>query len=169
MGNNMPCKTIGIRSIKIRMHDGIVRTLSNVRHMLDLKKKLISLGTLGSNGYKFSAEGGVLRVSKGSFIVMKGKKVNTLYILQGSTVTDDAAVSMSEDPDLDTTRLWYMRLRHMSERGLHVLSKQGLLCGQKTGKLDFCEHCVFGKQHKVSFGTGTHRTKNTLDYIHSDV
>ena len=79
MRNNMPCKTIGIGSIKIRMHNGIVRTLSNVRHVPDLKKKLISLDTLDSNGYKFSAEGGVLRVSKGSLVVMKGKKVNTLY------------------------------------------------------------------------------------------
>jgi len=69
--------------------------------------------------------------------VMKGKKVNTLYILQGSTVTGDATMSMSEDPDLDTTCLWHMQLGHMSERGLHVLSKQGLLCGQKTRKLTF--------------------------------
>ena len=81
------------------------------------------MGTLDSNSYKFSAEGGVLRVSKGSLIVMKREKVNTLYIFQGSTVTSDAAVSMSEDPDLDTTRLWHMRLGHMSERGLRVLSK----------------------------------------------
>ena len=76
---------------------------------------------------------------------MKGKKENTLYILQGSTVTGDAVVSMSEDPDLDITRLWHMRLGHMRVRGLHVLSKQGLLCDQKTEKLDFCEYCVFGK------------------------
>jgi len=128
MRNNMPCKTIGIRSIKIRMHDGIVRTLSNVRHVPDLKKNLISLGILDSNGYKFSAEGGVMRVSKDSLVVMKGKKADTLYILQGSTVIGDDVVSMSEDSDLDTTRLWHMRLGHMSEGGLHMLSKQGLLC-----------------------------------------
>ena len=84
-------------------------------------------------------------------------------------MTDDVAVSMSEDPDLDTTRLWYKQLGHMSERGLYLLSKQGLLCGQKTEKLDFCEHCVFGKQHRVSFGTSIHRTKDTLDNIHLDV
>ena len=30
MGNNKPCKTIGIGSIKIRMHESIIRTLSNV-------------------------------------------------------------------------------------------------------------------------------------------
>jgi len=165
----MSCKTISIGSIKIRMHDGIIRMLSNVRHVSDLKKNLISLGTLKSNGYKFLAEGRVLRVSKNSLVVMKGKKVNTLYILQGSTMTGDAAVLVLEDPYLDTTRLWHKRLGYMSERELHVLSKQGLLCGQKTGKLDFCEHCVFRKQHRVSFGTVVHKTKDTLDYIHSDV
>ena len=77
----MPCKTIGIGSIKIRMHNGIVIPLSNVRHVPDLKKNLISLDTFDSNGYKFSVEGGVLRVNKGSLVMMKGKKVNTLYIL----------------------------------------------------------------------------------------
>ena len=41
MGNNIPCKTIGIDSIKIRMHDGIIRTLGNVRHVPDLNKNLI--------------------------------------------------------------------------------------------------------------------------------
>ena len=74
IGNNMPCKIIGIGLIKIRMHDDIVRTLSNVLHVPDLKKNLISLGTLGSNGYKFTAECRVLRVNKGSLFVMKGKK-----------------------------------------------------------------------------------------------
>ncbi|XP_020258627.1 uncharacterized protein LOC109835038 [Asparagus officinalis] len=53
-------------------------------------------------------EGGVLRVSKCSLVVMKGKKVNILYILEGSTVTSVAAVSSSEDSDSDTTRLWHM-------------------------------------------------------------
>ena len=93
------------------------------------EKKLISLGILNSNSYKFSAECGVLRVSKGSFVVMKRKNVNTFYILQGSTVTGDAVVLMSEDPELNTTRLWHKRLGHMSKKGLHVLGKQGLLCG----------------------------------------
>ena len=33
MGNNDPCKSIDICSIQIRMHDGIVRTLTEVRHV----------------------------------------------------------------------------------------------------------------------------------------
>jgi hypothetical protein len=67
MGNNVAYKIVGIGTIKIRMHDGIVRTiLKNVRHMPDLKKNLISLDTLDSIGYKYSSEDGVIWVSKSS-------------------------------------------------------------------------------------------------------
>jgi len=78
-------------------------------------------------------------------------------------------MSSSDDSDSDTTRLWHMRLGHMSERGMTILSKQSLLCDQKTGSLDFCEHCVFRKQCRVKFSTGIHRTSGTVDYIHSNL
>ena len=48
MGNNMSYKVIGIGTVRIKMHDGVVRTLIEVWHILDLKKNLISLGTLDS-------------------------------------------------------------------------------------------------------------------------
>ncbi|KAL5757095.1 hypothetical protein ACOSQ2_021841 [Xanthoceras sorbifolium] len=169
MGNNHACKIAGVGTVRIKMHDGVVRTLTDVRHIPDLKRNLISLSTLDSNGYKFTGGDGVLKVAKGSLIVMKAEKIGKLYILKGSTVTGAAAVSTSSLSDSDVTRLWHMRLGHMSERGLSELSRRGLLCGQSTSKLDFCEHCIFGKQKRVSFSTAIHRTKGTLDYIHSDL
>ena len=48
------------------------------------------------------------------------------------------------------------------------MSKQGLLCRQRTRKLDFCEHCVFRKQCRVKFNTTVHKTKGTMDYIDLD-
>ena len=36
--------------LKIKMYDGTIKTLSDVRHVPDLKKNLISLGVLDSNG-----------------------------------------------------------------------------------------------------------------------
>ena len=33
LGNNAPCKIIGIGSIKTKMYDGVVRTLTEVRHV----------------------------------------------------------------------------------------------------------------------------------------
>ena len=69
----------------------------------------------------------------------------------------------------DITKLRHMRLGHMSQKGLELLSKRGLLCGQSISKVKFCEHCVLGKQKRITFGTSIHRTQGTLDYIHSDV
>ncbi|KAG9442249.1 hypothetical protein H6P81_018103 [Aristolochia fimbriata] len=169
MANNSTCRAIGKGSVLLKMHDGVIRTLTDVRYVPDLKRNLISLGTLDSIGCRYSAEGGVMKISRGALTVMKGKKIGTLHVLDGSTVTGSVVVASSSMKESDTTKLWHMRLGHMSERGLNLLSKRGLLCGQSTGKMDFCEHCVFGKQKRVAFSTGIHRTKGTLDYIHSDL
>ena len=81
MGNNASCKTVGKGTIRIKMHVGVIRTLTNIRHVLGLRKNLISFGTLDSIGCNFSGESGVLRVTKGFLVVMKGKKIDNLYVL----------------------------------------------------------------------------------------
>jgi len=43
------------------------------------------LGTLESKGCKYSAGGGVLKVSKGSWILLKGLRHRSLYVLQAPT------------------------------------------------------------------------------------
>ena len=62
-----------------------------------------------------------------------------------------------------------MLLGHTSEIGMSILSKHGLLGDDKIGKLDFCEHYIYGKQTRVKFSTAIHRTKGTVDYIHFDL
>lgn len=86
-----------------------------------------------------------MRVTKGAQVVMRGQKNGSLYVLQGNTILGATTVSSSTYIDSDTTHIWHMPLGHMGEREMIVLSKQGLLGGQKTVKLDFCEDCVFGK------------------------
>ena len=46
MGNNNACIVVGIGTIKIKMHDEIIRELINVRHVPELKRNLVSLGIL---------------------------------------------------------------------------------------------------------------------------
>lgn len=74
------------------MYDSTVRTLTSVRHVLELKKKLISLGVLDSDGYKFIGQNGALKVSKGALVVMKAEKVRNLYRLKGSTQVSEATI-----------------------------------------------------------------------------
>ncbi|KAG8482181.1 hypothetical protein CXB51_026801 [Gossypium anomalum] len=101
---------------------------------------------------------------------MKGKrKTVKLYVLQGSTITGNAAVASFFFSDNDITKIWHMRLGHMNENDMVELSKRGLLDGQGICKLNYCEHCVFGKQKRVRFTRGIHNMKGTLEYIHSDL
>ncbi|KAG8481473.1 hypothetical protein CXB51_026205 [Gossypium anomalum] len=147
MGNNASCKIAGVGTIKVKMFDGVVRTLSDVRHVPKLKRNLISLSTLDSKGYRYTAESVVLKISKGSLVVMKGQRKTTkLYVMQVSTVTDNAVVASSSLSDDDITNLWHMRLGHLSENDMVELKKTGLLDRQGICKLKFYEYCVFRKQ-----------------------
>ncbi|CAM8929401.1 unnamed protein product [Rhodiola kirilowii] len=168
MANSDVCKAVGIGLIRIRTHDDFFCTLNEVRHVPQMTKNLISLSLLDSKGFSFRGKGGVMYVCKGSQVVLKGVKCGTIYLLQGSTLTGCAAVASSDAHKEDMTKLWHMRLGHMSERGMQILSKRDLLGGYRIKNLDFCEHCVFGKLHRSEFPKGVHRTKGTLDYIHSD-
>ena len=60
------------------------------------------------------------------------------------------------------TKLWHMRLGHAGGKSLKTLSDQGFLKGVKTCNLEFCEHCIQGKQTTVKFGIGIHNTKGIL-------
>ena len=94
MGNDHACKTVGLGTIRVKMHDGTIITLKDVRHIPDLRKNLISLGLLEKNGCKIVLENGVLKVVRGSFVVMKGIRHDNLYPLLGTTVTGELAVGI---------------------------------------------------------------------------
>jgi len=68
----------------------------------------------------------VIHVCKVSSVILKGVKRGTLYLVQGTTLTDSVVVASSEIDQEDMMKLW-----HMSERGMQILAKGGLLCGNK--------------------------------------
>ncbi|KAG8503781.1 hypothetical protein CXB51_001898 [Gossypium anomalum] len=103
--------------------EGVVLMGNNAScKIAELKRNLISLSTLDSKGYRYTAESRVLKISK---------------VVASSSLSDD-----------DITKLWHIRLGHMSQNGMVELSKKGLLDGQGICKLNFCEHYVFGKTRR---------------------
>ena len=54
-------------------------TIMEVSHVPELNKNLISLGVLDSSGYKYTSQVGALKVTKGSLVVMKVRKIRNLY------------------------------------------------------------------------------------------
>jgi hypothetical protein len=58
----------------------------------------------------------------------------------------------------------------MSEKGIQILQKRNFLPDLKQIYLDFCEHCVYGKQKRVRFLRVEKEKKNErLDLVHTDV
>ena len=88
-----------------------------------------------------------------------------VFTLIGETLDGEAAVASGST---ESTMIWHRRLGHISERGLQILSKRGLLPGIKFTSFEFCEDCLYGKQHRLPFSSSTSRSNNCLDLIHAD-
>ncbi|GJS00595.1 retrovirus-related pol polyprotein from transposon TNT 1-94 [Tanacetum coccineum] len=138
------------------------------RYIPELKRNLISLGTLEKEGYTVKLQSGKVKVINGSRVILSGiRRDNCVYSLDGHAMAGELNASVEEKDSL--AQVWHKRLGHISEAGLQVLEKQGLFGKKSLGKLDFCENYVLGKSHRVSFGVGRHTTQGVIDYVHSDL
>ena len=121
LDNNKACKVVGIDTVTLKLIDGVTRTLQGVRHVPELRRNLISLGMLNKQGFVCKDEGGVLKITKGSMVSMRGKLENGLYLLAGN-VQKGVVATMTEGTDSHAS-LWHKRLEHMREGRLKELSK----------------------------------------------
>jgi hypothetical protein len=120
--------------------------LKEVRHVPDLRKIIISIGLLESEGFISIFTNKVWKVTKGSLVIEKGEKIGTLYLCTSNT---NSSISLAST-GVDTT-LWHHRLGNMSEKGMQILHKRNFFPYFKQIDLDFYEHCVYGKQKRVRF------------------
>lgn len=146
LGDDTTCIITRKGKIEIALDDGGVRTLGEVRYVLELRNNLIPLGTLQANGYLFRSDGDrdIMRVSKGSMrLMMEMRNVDNIYMLLKSTIMGDVA---SVETDHDATKMWHMRLGHPSECTMIELHKRNLLNVICNCTIGLCNYCVFWKQ-----------------------
>ena len=74
MGDDHGLEIVGIGTIKIKMFDGIIRTIGEVRHVNGLKKNLLSLGQMDSHGYKTHVENEIMKIVKRRTCIDEGRK-----------------------------------------------------------------------------------------------
>ncbi|XP_070022730.1 uncharacterized protein [Nicotiana sylvestris] len=114
--DNNPLTSYGIGSIRLRNHDGMIRTLTDIRYVPGLKKNFIFMGALKSKGFKIIAENGVMRICSGALVVMKAnRKNNNMYRYRGSTIIGTTIVTSSDDKEAEADRLWHMCLGILEE------------------------------------------------------
>jgi hypothetical protein len=165
LGDDAPCKIVGMEKVKIKQSSGNQWLLKEVIHVPDLIKNTISTGQLESEGCISIFIDKVWKVTKGSLVIAKGEKVRTLYLCIGNT---DSSISLAST-EVDTT-LWHHMLGHMSEKWMQILHKRNLLPDLKQIDLDFCEHCVYGKHKRLRFlKVRKEKKSEKLELVHTDV
>nr|GEY73809.1 Gag-Pol polyprotein [Tanacetum cinerariifolium] len=115
--NDHELKIIGIRSIMVKMHDGTARTIRDVRHVEGLKKNLLSLGQLDDLGCKVEIQNKIMKIIKGTLVLMRGEKVTTnLYQLKREIMEEAKASVASHSPSHRVAVTWHQKLGLMFEQ-----------------------------------------------------
>lgn len=78
-------------------------------------------------------------------------------------------VGFSNPNVLDKSCLWHFQLRHMNQKRITKLKKDGILESSYLESNDVCESCLLGKMTKIPFVGNCERRNDLLDVIHTDV
>ena len=168
MGNSNSCKIQEICIITFKLHNEKKRLLTNVRFVPRLKRNLISLSILDEFSFWYKTASRGSHVCNNKNLILYGTKRNGLYVLDSSfhvSTKTDAAIVINIDNDI----LWYLRIGHLGQKGMHALCKQDFLGKGIVTSLEFCETCVLSRQDMLSFSTGTHLAKPCLENIYVDL
>jgi hypothetical protein len=92
LGDNEPCKIVGMGKVQIKIKNENEWLLKEVRHVLYMRKNLISTGQLGSEGYISTFTEKVWNITNRSLVIAKGENVGTLYLCTGN---DDSPIYLA--------------------------------------------------------------------------
>ncbi|PKI62640.1 hypothetical protein CRG98_016911 [Punica granatum] len=135
MGNGQSCKIVGTGDVCLETELGCKLLLKKVRHVPEIRLNLISTGQLDDEGYSNEFSNGRWKLSKGSLIVARGQKTDTLYRLRARH--NSGQINVVEDYPIE---LWHRRHGHISEKGIQILARKQSL-PVKGMHLSTCDHC----------------------------
>ncbi|GJU68569.1 retrovirus-related pol polyprotein from transposon TNT 1-94 [Tanacetum coccineum] len=93
LSDNRACAIMGIGNVRVQMKVGSSFVLENVRYIPELKRNLISLGTVDREDYTVKLQNGRVKVIKGSLMVLSGTiKGNCMYSLDGWAESGEASI-----------------------------------------------------------------------------
>ena len=90
IGNNQTCQ---VRGTNIKISDGVVRTLKDVRYVFGFTRNMISLGVLDDSGYYNKIERGTMKICRGAMVVIKRIKESGIYHLVGETLVENISIA----------------------------------------------------------------------------
>ena len=162
MGNEGACRIVSIGDVCLTTSTGCKLMLKDVLHVPKVRLNLISAGRLDDEGYTGSIQNGVMKFNKGSLIVARARKINTLYLMHARICREEVNVATD-----DVGALRHKRLCHMSQKGMQRLADDNLIPEVKNVQLEKCTDCLAGKQNRTSlWARPPMRQKTLLELVH---
>lgn len=100
-----------------------IQELKDTRHILNLRKNLISVGKLASKGYTMTFHDDDCKILKGTMMIALEKKNDTLYLIVGASFSVTIAIG-NENP-----KLWHYWLKHINEKGVENMHYKEKISG----------------------------------------
>ena len=99
------------------------------------------------------------KMVQGEMVLMRGVQIGTLYkLLERRDINKCVNTIILEVDEIssylvDLTMIQHQCMGHIGEKGICVMHSKGMVKGllDCSYEVNFCEHCVYGKQNHVSF------------------
>lgn len=112
IGNNGLVKVTGNEDVYLEMNNGSRLVLKDGKFIPYIRLNLISTEKLDDDWYSSIFSNDQWKLTQGSMVVARDKKVSTLYILLAK-LSNDIVNAMEDDSIVE---LWHKTLAHMSEK-----------------------------------------------------
>ena len=162
MANGVRAKAFGKGCVTIQFSSGKKLILTNVLHVPDVVKNLVSADILNKKGLKAVLEANKVILSKNGVFVGKGYSCNGMFKLSINK-NDDVSLYMVDS----SYSLWHERLGHVNHKVLQSMSKNGLISFGGIVK-EKCEIYAQAKITRLPFPKAE-RNSQLLELVHSDV
>ena len=170
-----------IGKIKVTTTLGYNGELQDVLYSKSVPTNLISVRRIQEAGMSvLFTETGEVQVIKGDTTIIKGKRMNNLYIInliiQNAQNTAQTVGHVAEANIIDKIKVWHERLGHISKEKFTKIKVNKLAydnaCLQNIEPIDsLCEACINAKQARLPFGKAKDKNyiQRPLFVVHSDV
>ena len=161
MGNSSTATIKCKGTMDLEFTSGKIVSLTNVCHVREVRKNLVSRSLLNKHGFKLVFESDKFILSKGGIFVGKGYLYQGMFKLNINKINNSIYM-------LDSFYFWHTRLGHANTRNMNGMVKLDLIPKYDNNIGDRCKICMQTKITRMTFPK-VERTTFLLELVHSDV
>ena len=143
LGNDSVAQVLGIGDVELKMTSGETLILKDVRHVLEVRRNLVSGSSLVQQGYKVVLESNKVVITKNNLFIGKGYVCDGLFKLNVQLEVREVSPNVF---NVESCNVWHGRLGHISLKKIKRMMDLNFI---PKSKLDFkhkCEVCAQAKQ-----------------------